>query len=161
NARVLDVSHELAFQPPMRLGAHTINARGHHDLKRCVQCLRHPSPKIICRVCKRYFTEPGATTIWHCELVRSRDVPELPQLAAAAKPCPRPVTKRERREERSPALSFEDEGRWRVGPQSFCTVPCRRASPVQFSLLAFGTEKDRRRTRGLKSAFLTGAFSAN
>ena len=40
-------------------------------------------------------------------------------------------------------------------------VPRIRALLLEFSLLALRTDKDSRRTRGLKSACLTGAFSAN
>jgi len=46
-------------------------------------------------------------------------------------------------------------------PQSFCVVPYNHAPLLEFSLPALGTEQDSRRARGLKSACLTGAFSAN
>ena len=58
-------------------------------------------------------------------------------------------------------LGLEDEGRRRAGPPSFCAVLRNPALPLEFSLLAFGAERDSRRARGLKSACLTGAFSAN
>jgi hypothetical protein len=58
-------------------------------------------------------------------------------------------------------LGLEDEGRPQAGPPSFCVVPHNRAPLLEFSLLASGTEQDSRRTRGPKSACLTGAFSAN
>jgi hypothetical protein len=45
--------------------------------------------------------------------------------------------------------------------QSFCMVPCNPALPRVFSLHPSGAEKDSRRSQGLKSACLTGAFSAN
>jgi hypothetical protein len=40
-------------------------------------------------------------------------------------------------------------------------VPCNRTRLLEFSLLALGTKQDSRRARGLKSACLMGAFSAN
>jgi hypothetical protein len=46
------------------------------------------------------------------------------------------------------------------GSQSFCVVLRKRASPLDFSLPTSRTEQDSRRTRGLKSACLTGVFSA-
>ncbi len=58
-------------------------------------------------------------------------------------------------------LGLEDEGRHRAGPPSFCLVPRNRALLLEFSLLALRTDKDSRRTRGLKSGALTGSFSAN
>ena len=56
---------------------------------------------------------------------------------------------------------IKSEGRFITGPPSFCAVPRNRAPLLEFSLLALGTVRDSRCTRGLKSAFLTGAFSAN
>src|SRR6266508_2595053 len=53
-------------------------------------------------------------------------------------------------------LGLEDEGRLAAAPRSFCAVPGNRALPLDFSLLASRTEQDSRRTRGLKSACLTG-----
>jgi hypothetical protein len=46
-------------------------------------------------------------------------------------------------------------------PSSFCVVLHNSAPLLGFSLLALRTEPDSRRTRGLKSSSLTGAFSAN
>src|SRR4030095_3317460 len=43
----------------------------------------------------------------------------------------------------------------------FCVVLHNSAALLGFSLLALRTEPDSRRTRGLKSSSLTGAFSAN
>jgi integrase len=54
-----------------------------------------------------------------------------------------------------------DEGRHRAGPQFFCIVPRNRQLPLEFLLLALGTEQDSRRAQGLKSAWPTGAFGAN